>query len=171
MERSRVPRSKGLRPAALAEFIFRPEVAEQSEAWGGRVAVFAGRREKDADHVVAVGAGGEAQGPPVCARGARDLPLLAQVNVGFGRGEAFGGARLDFDEAERRAFVGDEVDLGLDERAAAVAPDAYTEVRGDQLEAARAQVFSREPFAAPTEVEVRRERFGVGALEERAGRG
>jgi hypothetical protein len=135
------------------------------------VAVFTGRREEDADHVVAVCAGVEAEGATVCARGARDLPLLAQVNVGFGGGEAFGGARLDFDEAERLAFVGDEVDLGLDERAAAVAPDTYTEVRGDQLEAAGAQVFSRELFAAPTEVEVRRERFGVGALEERAGRG
>src|ERR1043166_4432753 len=132
------PRSSVLRPAALAEFLLRPEVAEQFEAGGGRVAVNEGRREQGADHVVAVGRGGEAEGATVGARGACDLALLAQVNVGFGRGEAVGGARLDLDEAERRALVGDEVNLRLDERAAAVAPDAYAEVRGDQLEAAGA---------------------------------
>ncbi len=155
-------------PMALAELLFRPEAAEEFEARGVRAAFGVGRREDDADNVVAVSRAREAEQSPVGPGGARDLPLLAQVYVGLGRGEPVGAAGLDLDEAEHRAFVRDEVYLGLHLRAAAVAPDVQLEVGGDEFVAPRAQVFRRQTLAAPPEFEVRREFDRGGFEEERA---
>jgi len=96
----------------LAELLLRPEVAQEFDARGGLPIAF-GRRQDDAHDVVAAGRAREPQQPPVGARGPRDLALLAQVDVGLGRGEPFGGARLDLDEAERRPVVGDEVQVDV----------------------------------------------------------
>ena len=158
---------RGVVPAAFAEFVVGEEVAEQSDARGRGRAVGGRGREEDADHVVAVGGGGESEQAAVGACGACDLALLAQIDVGFGGGEAVGGARLDLDEAEGAALVGDEVDLGVDEGAAAVATDVEFEVGGDREVAFAPEAFGGEQFAASPEVEVWRERggFGRGACE------
>jgi hypothetical protein len=165
-----VARLEIMRPAALAEFVLGPEVPEEFEVWGGRGPVCGGRREDDANYVVTEGRRAEPKHTAVCARSAGDLSLLAQVNVGFGGGEPVGGARLDFDEAEGRAFVGDEVDFSLHDCAATVAPDVELEVRGHELVASCAQVFGGELFAAPPEFEVWRDLGGLrgGGCEARA---
>lgn len=133
-----------------------------------RVIFIDGRRKDDADNVVAVGRARQAEHAPVGSRGARDLALLAQVYVRLGRGEAVGGARLDFDEADDGAVVRDEVNLGLHDRAAPVAADAELEVRRDESVSVREKVLGRQRFAAPPEFEVRRESLIDGGATRHA---
>ena len=114
-----------------------------------------GSRKHNADDVVAVRLVRQVEQPAVDAGRARDLPLLAQVNVGFRRGEPIGAACLDFDETESSLLVSDDVDLGRDERPAAVSAYGQLEVRSDKKVARLFEMPGGQLFALPFEGEVR----------------
>ena len=59
----------------------------------------------------------------IATRGARDLALLTQINIGFGSREIVRAARLDLNEAQSRAVVSDNIYLSFDFRPAPRAPD------------------------------------------------
>jgi len=108
--------------------------------------------ERDADDIETKGLTLQAEQPTVDARGASDLASLAPIDVSFGRGETVGDARLHFDETERWAIVGDEIDFVLHERAARIPSDGQFEVRCYQSVAVGSEVSGGHTLAARADI-------------------
>lgn len=119
--------------------------------------VFTGGRRDDADNIITKGRVVQIEQTAIDACGAGNLPLLAQVNIGFGRGEPIGGAGLDLDEAEHRPIVSDQINLGVNQHVAAIASHRQLEVSRDEAKADTLQILRRQLLAALSEREMRRE--------------
>src|SRR5438128_2680750 len=147
---SREPRTVGrsdgwplrLKEAAAPEDAVIEVAAQQLDA----VAIIA---DNHRDNVVAIGFHRDIHQLAITTGGAGDLPLLAQVNGAFGRGELIRAARLDFDEAERLSVVSDQVNLGGELLPGERPPQRHAKIGRDDFVALMTfQIIERRRFAA-----------------------
>jgi hypothetical protein len=110
----------------------------------------------DSDHIVTVRCAGEVKHSPIDSRSAGNLALLAAVNVCLRRREPTRSARLHFNKAKRPAFVGDQINLDVNDGARSIPADRKGKICGYDAIAELEQIGGCELFTAAAKLEMRR---------------
>ena len=138
--------------SGLAELVGSPEAAEEFDLQG-RPLRFGW--EDDADNIKAIRRFGEFKHPAVSMGSTSYLALLAQIHIGRRRRKPSGGAGFHFYKTKDSSFIGDNINLSVNDRVIPIPTNRNEEVRRDDLKPKLGQISHSKFLAAKSELACR----------------